>query len=86
LSSAGITNPLADPSFTVYDQNGSTLGGNDNWQDDPNVLAIEQDQIAPKNNKESATILHLPPGAYTAVVQGVGGGNGVALVEVYNLE
>jgi hypothetical protein len=86
LSSAGITNPLADPSFTVYDQNGSTLGGNDNWQDDPNVLAIEQDQIAPKNNKESATILHLPPGPYTAVVQGVGGGNGVALVEVYNLE
>jgi hypothetical protein len=86
LSSAGITNPLADPSFTVYDQNGSTLGGNDNWQDDPNVLAIEQNQIAPKNNKESATILHLPPGAYTAVVQGADGGNGIALVEVYNLE
>mgnify|MGYP003694622091 CR=1 FL=1 len=35
--------------------------GNDNWQDDPNVLEIEQNQIAPKTNRESATILHLHP-------------------------
>jgi hypothetical protein len=86
LSSAGITNPLPDPSFAVYDQNGFSLGGNDNWQDDPNFLAIEQNQIAPSNDKESATVLHLPPGAYTAVVQDASDSNGIALVEIYNLE
>ena len=86
LSSAGIANPLPDPSFAVYDQNGFSLGGNDNWQDDPNFLAIEQNQIAPPNDKESATVLHLPPGAYTAVVQDASDSNGIALVEIYNLE
>ena len=86
LSSAGVDNPLPDPSFAVYDQNGSLLGGNDNWRDDPDSLAIEQNQIEPGNDEESATILHLPPGAYTAVVQGAGDSNGIALVEIYNLE
>ena len=32
--------------------------------------------------QESAILVTLPPGAYTAIVQGVGGGTGVGLVEV----
>ena len=86
LSSAGISNPLADPSFGVFDENGSILGTDDNWQDDPNAVELEQNQIAPTNNLEAATILHLPPGAYTAVVDGAGNGVGISLVEIYNLE
>lgn len=86
LSSAGITEPLTDPSFTVYDQNGSALATSDNWRDDPSALDLEQNQLAPPNDLEAATILHLPPGPYTAVVAGANGGTGVGLVEVYNLE
>ena len=86
LSAAGVTSPLLDPSVTVYDGNGSVLTSNDNWQDDPNALYLEQDQIAPPNEAEAATILHLPVGAYTAVTSGVNNGTGVGLVEVYNLE
>lgn len=86
LTAAGVTNPLLDPSVTVYDENGAVLTSNDNWQDDPNALFLEQDQIAPPNEAEAATILHLPVGAYTAVTSGVNNGTGVGLVEVYNLE
>ena len=86
LSAAGIDDPLKDPSFTVYDQNGFALAVNDNWRDDSSAPDLEQDQIAPSDDAEAATILHLPPGAYTAVTVGADGGTGVSLVEVYNLD
>lgn len=86
LGAAGVSSPLGDPSFTVYDANGSALATNDNWRDDGNALELEQNQLAPKDDAESATILHLPVGAYTAVSVGADGGSGIGLVEVYNLE
>jgi hypothetical protein len=36
--------------------------------------------------QESAMLITLPPGAYTAIVSGVGGGTGVGLVEVFEVE
>ena len=35
---------------------------------------------------ESALVLHLPAGAYTAIVRGANGATGNALVEVYDLD
>jgi len=35
--------------------------------------------------KESAILVTLPPGSYTAIVSGVGGGTGVGLVEVFEV-
>ncbi|MBA2436435.1 MAG: aryl-sulfate sulfotransferase [Verrucomicrobiota bacterium] len=86
LSAAEISGPVQDPNFTVYDQNGSALGGNDNWRNDPSAFELEQNQLAPPADAEAATILHLPAGAYTAVTAGAENGTGVGLVEVYNLE
>jgi hypothetical protein len=86
LGAAGIGEPLKDPSFTVYDQNGFALATNDNWRDDSSAPDLEQNQLAPSDDAEAAAILHLPPGAYTAVTVGADGGTGVGLVEVYNLE
>ena len=86
LAAAGISNPLGDPSFTVYDQNGALLAGNNNWQEDPGALDLTLNQLAPADAAEAATILYLPVGAYTAVTVGADGGSGVGLIEVYNLE
>ena len=58
LGAAGIDDPLKDPSFTVYDQNGFALATNDNWRDDSSALDLEQDKIAPPDDAEAATILH----------------------------
>lgn len=64
LAAAGVSNPLDDPSFTVHDQNGALLAGNNNGQEDPGALDLTLNQLAPENAAEAATILYLPVGAY----------------------
>jgi hypothetical protein len=61
------------------------LESNDNWVDSPNKQAIIDSTIPPTNNLESAIVRTLAPGNYTAIVRGVGGTIGVAVVEVYAL-
>ena len=38
------------------------------------------------DDRESAILSTLPPGAYTAIVRGAGDSTGVGLVEAYNLD
>jgi glucose/arabinose dehydrogenase len=86
LAQAGVTNPLADPTLELHDNNGALVLGNDNWQDDTNQAAqIANSGLAPVNAQESAIAISLIPGTYTAIVAGKNGGTGVGLVEVYNL-
>jgi hypothetical protein len=40
----------------------------------------------PTNALESAIVLHLPAGAYSAIVCGADGGTGVASAEAYDLD
>ncbi|MFL6599574.1 MAG: aryl-sulfate sulfotransferase [Chthoniobacterales bacterium] len=86
LGSFGVSQPLSDPILTIYDANGLVITTNDNWQDDVNAAHVQRNQLAPPNALESAIILRLPAGAYTAVVNGVSGATGNALVEVYHLD
>jgi hypothetical protein len=86
LASSGVSGPLSDPMLAIYDVNGSAIASNDNWQDDINSIDIEQNGLAPANALESAIVLHLPAGAYSAIVRGADGGTGVALAEVYGLD
>jgi len=58
---------------------------NDNWKDTQQA-EIETTGLAPSMDSESAILATLNPGAYTAIVRGVGGGTGVALVEAYDLD
>jgi arylsulfate sulfotransferase len=85
LASYGVSGVLSDPTLTIYDSTGSVIASNDNWQDDPNAGLVQKNGLTPPNALESALVLHLPAGAYTAVVRGVNGGTGVALAEVYTL-
>ncbi|MGI8955427.1 MAG: aryl-sulfate sulfotransferase [Chthoniobacterales bacterium] len=87
LGTAGLDNALTDPSLTVYDSNGASIATNDNWHDDISATDIEQNGLAPSDDAESATLLHLPAGAYTAIVSPADGtSSGVGLVEVYDLQ
>ena len=71
--------------LTVFDSNGAILATNDNWQDDATSLQVEENGLAPGDEAESATLLNLPAGAYTAIVSGTGETTGIGLVDVYNL-
>ena len=86
LASFGVSNPLSNPVLTIYDSKGSVIASNDNWQRDPNnVVFLPKNGLAPPNAFDSALVLHLPAGAYTAIVRGANGTTGNALVEVYQL-
>ncbi|MDQ3546541.1 MAG: hypothetical protein M3429_08535, partial [Verrucomicrobiota bacterium] len=73
------------PTLTVYDANGAALATNDNWEDAVYASEVSNDGLAPTDPLESALILHLQAGVYTAIVSGVDGGTGLGLVEVYDL-
>jgi len=85
LASKGVSGVLSDPVLTVYDSTGAAIATNDNWQDNVNAIDVQKNGLAPLNPSESALVLHLPAGSYTAIVSGANGGTGVALAEVYTL-
>jgi hypothetical protein len=85
LSAFGVSNPLSDPVLTIYDSKGAIIATNDNWQDDDNAMLVRRNGLAPPNALESAIMLRLPAGEYTAIVRGANGATGNALVEVYHL-
>ena len=85
LAAYGVSGVLSDPVLTIYDSTGSVIATNDNWQDDINAIDVQKNELAPPNALESAIVLHLPAGAYTAIASGANGGTGVGIVEVYTL-
>ncbi len=88
LTSAGLSNVLADPTLELHNQNGTIMISNDNWQDDPVSAAnLTANGLALSDPKESGIFTSLaPPGQFTAIVAGKNGGIGIALVEIYNLK
>ena len=85
LASFGVSGVLSDPTLTIYDSNGTVIASNDNWQDDINAIDVQKNGLSPPNPLESALVLHLPAGAYTAIVRGANGATGVGLAEVFTL-
>jgi hypothetical protein len=87
LLAAGVPNALADPVLQlVRSSDQATLNVNDNWGSAANAAQIQSSGFAPSNSLESAILVSLPPGAYTAIVSGAGGGTGVGMIEVFELD
>jgi hypothetical protein len=87
LAQAGIDNPLGNPTLRLFDSNGQSVAFNDNWADNPTQAAeLQALNLTPGNPGESAIVAVLPPGLYTAVVAGQGGGTGIGLIEVYAIQ
>lgn len=91
LSQLGVTVPLANPYLQLY-SGGTVIAQNDDWAlsttggINPDAAAITASGFQPVSPQESAVIMTLAPGPYTAIVSGVGGTTGVALIEVYDLD
>jgi glucose/arabinose dehydrogenase len=89
LQQSGVSNPLSDPVLELHAGDGSLITTNNDWRD--NTAQQQQDitanQLAPPNNLESALVITLQPGTYTAVVRGNGAtAPGVAVLEVYDVD
>jgi hypothetical protein len=89
LGEFGLTGTLPDPGLAIIDQHQHTVASNSGWGGSSQIATVASSVGAfawtDTNGKDSALLLTLPPGAYTAQVQGVSGDTGVALVEVYDI-
>jgi cyclophilin family peptidyl-prolyl cis-trans isomerase len=85
LSSAGISNPLLNPSLELRNAQGVNIATNNDWQMAANASAIQASGFAPTNPRESAILTTQVPGRYTAIMSGVGNTTGVGVVQIYHL-
>ena len=86
LAQSGLSNVLADPTLELRDSNGAVLASNDNWQDDSTSAAqLTALGLAPQNPLESAIMINLTNGAFTAILAGKDGSTGIGVVEFYNV-
>ncbi|MFT7687940.1 MAG: hypothetical protein ACI9FB_003298 [Candidatus Azotimanducaceae bacterium] len=84
LASAGVSGALSDPEMLLF--SGATLiDQNDDWAGHPGKGLIPQNLI-PSSGLESVIVKALAPGAYTVIVQGFSGAQGIGLVEVFELD
>jgi hypothetical protein len=84
----GVTGTLPDPQLGLF--SGSTeLDGNSGWGGNSEVAnaaaAVGAFAWGSPTSNDSAILVTLPPGAYTAQVSGASNDSGVALVEVYEV-
>ena len=79
-----LTNVLQNPTLSLFNDQGQRFQFNDDWQNDQQSEIIATG-LQPSNTAESAIVTTLMPGSYTAIVQGVNGSTGIALVEVFGL-
>jgi hypothetical protein len=85
LTGFGVPDALSDPVLELHRPAGLATITNDNWQD-TQAAAIQATGLAPTNDLESAILVTLDPGAYTAILKGQNDTSGVGLVEVYDLD
>jgi hypothetical protein len=76
---------LPNPTLKIFNSQAQLVASNDNWQDTQGA-AISATGLAPKNANESAILITLQPGAYTAILDDAAGATGIGVVETYDLD
>ena len=84
LGTFGVTGALNDPKLDLFRET-SKIAENDNWlsADAPTFGSVGAFGL-PNGSRDSALVISLAPGSYTAQVSGQGGTSGLALVELYD--
>ena len=91
LTRFNVQNPIPDPYLSLH-HNRNKLYQNDDWGD-----AFEADRIVPtetdvgaftlpEDSKDSAMLVTLEPGIYTAIARSKDGSEGIVLLEAYLVE
>jgi alpha-N-arabinofuranosidase len=91
LAAFGLTGTLSDPVLTLQNPaTGAVIESNAAWGGDPAITATAASVGAftwgSAGSHDSALLITLPPGSYTAAVAGQSNDTGIALVEVYEVQ
>jgi hypothetical protein len=83
-----VLGAVADPVLELRDANGVALRITDDWRNGGQEAEIIATTIPPANDLEAAIIYTLQGNgaSYTAIVRGIGGSTGIAVVEIYALQ
>src|SRR5439155_3165131 len=79
LTQYGVPDVLNNPTLELHDSTGALIASNDNWRTTiiggiitaNQVREIIASGLAPADGRESAMVVELPAGNYTAIVRGV---------------
>jgi hypothetical protein len=95
LAKSGVTDPVANPTVKVYNANNQVVAENDDWSTPVSggasagelaaAAVTVGDSALDAGSKDSAVLVTLPPGIYTAQVSSADGSAGTALVEIYEV-
>ena len=91
LAAFGVNGALANPKITVYNASDEVVATNDDWGNESNAASIALTAMSlgatalANGSADAATMLFLPKGAYTVHLEGVDGGTGVGLIEIYKI-
>jgi hypothetical protein len=85
----GVSGTLPDPQLQLSNAQGTVIASNNGWAGNAQVVAAAASvgafPWATATSGDSAILITLPPGGYSAQVSGASGDTGVALVEVYEV-
>ncbi|MCF3651244.1 DUF4331 domain-containing protein [Synoicihabitans lomoniglobus] len=84
LETFDVEGALGDPVIQVW-KDGSMVAMNDSWGETQRA-DIQDTGYAPAYANEAAVIVTLQPGAYTTLLNGVDGGTGIGLLDVFLVE
>jgi hypothetical protein len=86
LAPFGVTGALANPALAIY-RGSAVVADNDDWGGGDTLAtafrAVGAFALPSASSRDSALLVTLNPGSYTAQLTGVNNTTGVALIEVY---
>ena len=90
LAGLGVTGTVVDPQIVVQASGAPTsLTQNAGWGGDPQIAkaaaSVGAFAFASPTSADSAVLITLPPGGYTAIASSASGGGGTTVLEVYEV-
>jgi hypothetical protein len=89
LNGFGVAGALQQPILSLYTSNSALIQTNYLWGGEPSLAAAMSSvgafSLSPLSD-DTAMLVTLPPGAYTAQLSGVDNTTGVGLIEVYEVQ
>jgi hypothetical protein len=85
----GVAGAMTDPQLVLYNGSQAVLATNAGWIGDPQIAAaaasVSAFPFVSSSSLDSAVLITLAPGTYTAVVSSASGGGGIVLEEIYEI-
>jgi len=90
LATFGVQNVMPDPQINVFNSNTTVIASNAGWAGDTSITAAQNAvgafAFTSTTSKDSAVLITLAPGSYSAQATSASGAAGTTLIEVYEVQ